>query len=375
MKSRLLLSLELSSANGSDLRSMAALRTKRAIYFARRGDFTEAQLEIDHLRSLKGRDAFGDSIAGANLAEAVISAFSGPLSRSLDKLRRATIIIGDPSKCWVGRLCLAWQIHVLQNLWRSESIPSIANLLIESVDSTEHDVISRFASVVAVGLHLSGEYPLARPWYECARLHALAEGDDLTIDANLYNVAATRLNNLSLSNLFGEIDESELERAAWEVASSVNYDGLGGVAVFPWSVDMMKGRLALLQGNFELAIVELDRALSLNESDLPAHYRAMALAERAYCASKIDDLPSATRCIESAISTIPGEMSDDDLALIYGYSGRVYGYCENSDLSSNFGQASAGRLARFRCTQEISARALTRLSLPPPPPRKLSVDH
>lgn len=362
--SRLLASIEGELSAPADAGSLAKALIRKAIYCARDGSFDHARAAIASLRTLQSSAQFGTCIAGANLAEGVVATYSGNFSTAIDKLRRASAIANSGEPSWLGRLVWAWQAHAYQLLLRPEGIAGLAASILKSADPGEHDVLSRLFSVVAVGLHISDSYDRARPWYDAAHHQALAEGDELTIDANLYNVAAYRIHNSRLRQIIGDADANEIARASWEIQSSENFDRIKQGTTFLWTLPLYVARAAMLNGDFATALQLLDSWATKYEEDVPPEHRAAAIADRAMCNAVTGDLSSALRMIAELLHSLPVEISDDELALVYfraSQVARLDGDLERAE--AELGRA-RHRLSRFQQLQRIWINALSSLELP-----------
>lgn len=365
--SRLLSSLDRTISTAIDAEQLAQARTRRAIYLARLGEFDQARTEISSLRDLATRAAYASCVVGANIAEGVVADYSGNGAAALDKLRRAEALAGARGGNWHSRLALAWQVHALQHLWRSESVPGVVHAIRSSADPREHDVACRVASVVAVGLHAANRFDLARPWYECARQHAIEEGDELTIDANLHNVAAIRVHNICLSGIDGDLNAAELTRARWELESSQNFDRLRHSSAFEWSLPLIAAKIEMLEQKTEAAVRSFDNWIAKYSAVGPAHLVATAVSDHAACIAALGRSSESLAAVESILTTLPADIGDDDLALVYFRCSQVLAMCKGTDTARPLLAQARDRLARFVQVQAICLKALSALEVFPLP--------
>ena len=362
--SRLLASLEGELAAPTDAGAHAKALIRKAIYCARDGSSEQARAVVALLRGLQSSAQFGTSVAGANLAEGVVATYSGNFSTAIDKLRRASVIANSGEPSWLGRLIWAWQAHAYQILLRPEGIAGLAASILRSVQPEEHDVLSRLFSVVAVGLHFSDSYGRARPWYDAAHQQALAEGDDLTIDANLYNVAAYRIHNSRLNQISTVADASEVARARWEIQSSENFDRIKQGTTFLWTLPLHIARAVMLDGDFRTARQLLDNWVSKYELIVPAEHLAAAIADRALCFAVTGDVSKGVQLIAELLHSLPIEITDDELAIIYYRASQVAALEGDMERASlELGRA-RDRLALFRQLQRMWLSAMAAIELP-----------
>ena len=303
---------DLNESEDFGVRVMA--RTRASVYLARKGDSALAREHIAALRGEANPDYFAVSTCGAILAEGVLAYVQGERQLALDRLRRARAISTQFGE--VRRWAEAWLAHVAFDADRYEELRDCHSSAISDVRPGEHAVLARIGATLGGATHYFGRFDLAKPWYEFARQHAVAEGDDLTIDAVLYNVAAIRLNDLRLQQINGAPDPSEAHRAELELRSSVNYDRLKNSLSFRYALPLLEAQCVLLKGDYEAA-ARLYRAWFVQGS-MHTPIRIVASAKADFGAALARSGQSAEACglIDEVRNTRTPDSSDDDLALI-----------------------------------------------------------
>ena len=300
-------------------RSPAAVseaRVRLSVFYARRGDESEAAVEITELRSLGHSANLATCTAQANLAEGVLAFCKGNQAEALDKLRRARALAGLAASDALERLCLAWLSHVELNLMQTANIGTQIELILSSARSNEHAALSRIGMTLAIALHSCGRYELARPWYELSRQHAVAEGDDLTLDALMHNVAAIRIHNLRLNEITESGDVSELIRAEQELASGMNYDEAKSPKSYRWMFPLLRIQLLMLQKQIDLARLALDAWFSEHQAQALPRAIYLARVDYSYCLSQLCNLKSAKEQIEVAAIDPNFKLSLGDFAFV-----------------------------------------------------------
>ncbi len=314
--SRLLQYLSSALAQGGEQRDLLHLKTRLAVHLARKGEVQKATETIAEIRKTGAAGLFADATARANLAEGVALFCSGRSDLAGDKLRRA-IALGDAaSQAQVSRWARSWLAHLELDNGHVDAVAPYAMDLLAITPESEHWVLSRIGSTVASGLHLGDRYDLARPWFEFARQHAVAEGDDLTIDANLYNVAALRIHNLRLSEIASGIDPIETQRAEMELRSSFNYDAAKSPKSFRWAIPLIELQLSLLLGRHEFVIDRLPKWLEAYRGIAPPRHVVLALADHAYVLATQGENQRAFDTLAEAVRGITADMAVDEIALL-----------------------------------------------------------
>jgi hypothetical protein len=362
--SRLLDSVDRAIASTQDASVLLGEKTRRFIYLARRGDSSEAQSGANELRALSQRGDFASGTASANLVEGVCAFYAGDSALGFDKLRRASALSAADPQGRVRRLVHAWLAHANDNVGRPESVATHALAVLDFSPTGEHDVRSRLFSVVAAGLHFGNRADLARPWYELARRHAVSEGDDLTIDANLCNVAANRIHNLRLDQITGQADRSEIQRARLEHDSSVNYDRLNLATTFRWLLPLNEARQKMLEGDFSGALQDLDGWFSGVGAESPAAHLAVARTDKALCLGCTGETAAAQLLCAEVLDELPVQIDDGELAIIYFRNSQVAALFGARDLMESHRAKALDRLAVHAQLQQLYVNALSPIPIP-----------
>lgn len=362
--SMLLAAIKADLANAASSDQVAIARTRLAIYFARRGDFDSARLEVANLRALGERFHRAECTVRANLAEGMLAFCEGQHQFALDKLRRARALAEAASLaqliCW-SRALLA---HVEWNLGDTTTIAGHAKYVLDSASVDDHWVLAKIASTVGVVLHTCDRFDLARPWYEFARRHAVAEGDDMTLDALMHNVASMRLNNLRLDEIKGIRDGVEIRRFQQELESSLNYDLLKSPASFRWAIELLRAQNSLLAGNVQVARSAYERWLAFYSADAPSRLQCVARADYAFCLAAVHESAGASEQVQLALGPHPADIAQDELALINFRVSQVAELEGDSDVSSRSRAAATAFLQRHIAEQLTCAADFESIQLP-----------
>ena len=187
--SRLLSRLDAAIAAAAHPLRADYLRAERAGYLARQGHLIEASQVIALLHERYDPSPNVLISAWLNLAEGLLSHFSDLSGVAIDKMRRAYALSGAARDTPLRALTAAWLAHME---YVAHDFELMARHLAESLqlaDAEFHTARSRACLVGAQGYHLGGRYDLAQPWYEKARLHANADGDEAMLSAVMHNMA------------------------------------------------------------------------------------------------------------------------------------------------------------------------------------------
>lgn len=304
------------ASNATDERIRVAALIRVGVYLARRGDVGACNEVISRLRSEYSAQNYTLAIAGANLCEGVLAFCAINLQSASDKLRRsaamASSIRAEELERWVD----SWQCHVEYSMAHYEESAKRAAQVVRSAGYGEHCTISRVATTVAGACHFFAGYEAARPWYEVARLHSVAEGDDLTIDAILHARAAFRLNALRLVALESSVNKTEVDAAGLELSSSINYDRAKSPDSFRWMLPLLNVHLEILRENSERARELITQWLRDCAPLANGRHASILSADLAWCLAHLGRNVEAKTQLDLAASTVAADAELDDLALI-----------------------------------------------------------
>ncbi|MEY4753396.1 MAG: hypothetical protein RJA44_1071 [Pseudomonadota bacterium] len=221
---RLLERLEHGIAHGRVPKEIPFLRAERAVLLVRMGEFERARQELASLRSLPESRTNAVLNAWLWLGEGLAFYFESVEARARDRVMRAHALASSTGVSHIHGLTAAWCAHLD---FRAQDDAALVDHLVEALDVAEagqHGVLARTSIVIAGAYHFAGSEELAQPWYLRARSHAAAEGDGVTLSSIMYNMAALRINNVRLDQLYVRLDPLAAQRALLGAESSTFLD-------------------------------------------------------------------------------------------------------------------------------------------------------
>lgn len=314
MDSRLLATLNSQASSTRDPVIWARAVCRAASHFARHGRSKDALTSISVVRAQFGQELHPEVASWLMLAEGVLHFFQWQTYEAYDRIRRAYGLAVALRTSSAIPSCAAWMAHIEFNEGAYDKMIAHLQESLTLAPTDDHQARARASLVMADSLHLSGAYHLARPWYDKVRQHAAAEGDEATLSAMLYNVAAFRAANVRISDTFGlEMLGSETHRASMEASSSMNYDYAIGTAGLGFLTPILRGLILTISQKYTEAIEVL---AVIDEAGLPKRTVAPILADRAWCNFNIGELDIAWNLAERAISALETSSDSDDTAYV-----------------------------------------------------------
>lgn len=362
--SRLLARLDSDIRKAYDPVDNACLRAERAMQLARLGQFDKAHQEMAALHSGFDRRPTASVSAWICLAEGCIAYFSSLSSTARDKMQRAHAISTAAHLTRIRAISAAWLAHMDFAQFDLEATARHAREALELAEPSNLAAMSRACLVVGVAYHFAGRLDLAQPWFVRSRECASAEGDEATLSALIYNIAAYRGNHALHNSLFGG-DAAEHARHALAGADST--DNIGqwvGITSLDALVPMLRAVIHSVQG-------EHDKALALYQAHwLDAKRQGLGrlsanfLADMAWCRWNRGDVDGAMRDAASASGNIDPSMHADDRAVAHGRLAQVYRAIGETD---NALQHEGKARESWQAHQRLQARTIELLEGLPQP--------
>ena len=354
MDSRLLTTLNDQARNTRNPVVWARAVCRAASHFARQGRTDDALESIKVVRAQFKTELPHEVASWLMLAEGVLHYFRAETQKSYDRIRRAYGLAVALQTVSALPSCAAWMAHIEFNDSKYEQMALHLQETFALATPSDHQAIARASLVLAMAYHLANKYPLARPWYEQARQHAAAEGDEATISAMLHDVAAYRAANVRLHDTFGEDYGKEASRASMEAASSINFDAAIGHKGLNFLTLMLNGLILTICKRFSEALNTFDH---IEESEIPPRLKPTIHADKAWCLANIGSLKEAWQLAMSTASNIGDVTDDDDVAYIYSRLSQTAVLCNEQTYAASFRSEANHALERHRSFQsELLAR-------------------
>ncbi|MDT7837448.1 hypothetical protein [Aquabacterium sp. OR-4] len=349
MYCRLLDDLETQARNATDRVHWARAACKISVHRARQGQHDEAQSLILRIRETFGVELHHEIAPWVMLAEGVGHYFQIRVKPSWERMRRAyALAVALRTEAFLPA-CAAWMgLIALENSRYDE----MSRFLVEAFEHAhvqDHHALGRASLTLADTIHMAGSYPLARRWYESARRHATAEGDQALLSAMLFNVAICRAANILIADAFGEVSASELLRANMEVGSFRTYDFAVGAVSFEESTPLVRGQLFLVGRKYAEASDMLDK---VRADMLPKREVPLLLASRAWSYANLGRLSDAMELIGVAVASLTATDDEDNQAYVFGRARQTANLCGHPDLASAYGEHADAHLQAHQATQQ-----------------------
>lgn len=355
MDSRLLSTLNEQADKTTDPLIWARTVCRAAAHYARHGMSPQALKAISVVRDHYGVNLDPEVASWLMLAEGVLHYFKANTKDAYDRIRRAYGLAVALQTESALPVCAAWM--ALVEFHDGEYIKMSAHIeeALTTAGPEDHAAHARAALVLADAYHLAGTYTLARPWYEKARLRSADDGDNATLSAMLYNVAAIRASNVRLNDTFGVESGSEAHRAGMEIASSRHYDHAIDTHGLAFLSLLLRGLIATVSKKFEEALHLFE---SIDACKLQYQMLSPLYADMAWCMANSGRIEDSTLHMRFAIDNMGHLFEADDKAYVNSRISQILILLERPEDSKPFELAAIEYLTTHRAFQKGLLRQL-----------------
>ncbi len=359
MQSRLIEQLEASIRSSPNRTEWARSMCRQASHYARQGIVDQATQAIDSVRRSFGVALEPEVASWLMLAEGILHFSNGDFPHARDRVQRAHGLAVSMHATRAAPACAAWFAHIEFNLSNFTRMAQLLEQALTEARADDHQARARASLVMADGLHFSGSFQQARPWYDATRLHATQEGDEATLSAMFHNVAAFRAANIRLAHALNEQLPEEARRATLEASSASAYDAAIGTRSLNSLIPLVSGQLLVVEGRLEEATNCLSK---IAVDQLPQRLRALLFADLGWCASNLGSIDSAKDLCQSAVIALEQDIDDDDAAYAMARLSKMYQLFGDAKISADLALRAKAAFGRHRQTQQSVRNLLKNLS-------------
>ena len=355
MDSRLLASLNEQASSTRDPVLWARTVCRAASHFARHGNTSQALTSIAVVRSQFSDQLHPEVASWLMLAEGVLNYFQKKPREAYDRIRRAHGLAVALNTESALPSCAAWMAHMEFNECQYEQMAVHLEQALLSAKPDDHQALARASLVMADAYQLVGEFDLARPWYERTRQSAAAEGDEATVSAMLYNVAAFRAANVRLADTFGLEITADFRRASIEASSATTFDVAIGSSGLDFLTKMLWGLILTIEKKYLEASSVLE---SINTESIHKRMIPLIQVDVSWCSANLGYLEDAWVLAKLASAQLPICGEADDVAYINSRLSQIADLCGRPDDVETYRKPAIAALAEHR---KFQAKLLSRL--------------
>jgi hypothetical protein len=353
--SRLLARLDAALAANHDGPASDCVRAERAIYLARLGEVDAAATELAVVRGRYSGRPPATVACWLSLAEGLTQYFREATFAPREKLLRAQAMAASFRYAEVEALSSAWIAQLDLSALRLEDMATNLRKAL-SLGNSFTPANTRSQLVIAQAMHFAGDMETANPWYQAARASAISDGDDLSIDAVVYNMAWYGLSNLRQSVLGKGLLPDSNRFLALAEQSLRSYDEFLGVKAFASLHPMLRAQIASLMGDAEAASKEYDRSLGQVGLGGLERWNSLFLADAAWAKARKSELEAAAALAARSEQALNAQIQLDELAPALSVLTNVFAFLRDE---SKVRQYSMKAEEKWRELESVQARLMT----------------
>jgi tetratricopeptide (TPR) repeat protein len=357
--SRLLGDIQARLARARNPVDQACLRAERAGVLARQGKLDRARAELVTLHALF--DGRPNAIVSAwlHFAEGLVMFFSDLNVAARDKMQRALALASAVQAKPMQALSAAWLAELDCSQMNFRSMAHNLSLALSLAEPDHHSARSRACLVTAQTYHWAERIDLAKPWYEQARQHATAEGDETMLSALMHNRAWMNVANARRLAVVEQSNAAQVRQASTSADSVAHFDELVGTASLSSWVQMLRAQCFVLEARYQEALdlfdVHLENALSEGLRRLECTF----LADIAWCRLRLNDLVGAKRDAADANQRISSETHIDDRAMTHSRLAHIFAALDVVELADSHARAASDDWRTHSQIQDEAIRSLS----------------
>lgn len=271
----------------------AEIQARIACDLARLGRFDEARKCIDELRVVFADGHSGRASVWIMLAEGLVHHYSQLSPLALDRITRVQVLGIAMKYAEITALASAWKAHIEFEFSKFEAMIESLKIALASVTDSDNDAQTRLSMVLSNSFMLCGDRERAKFWFVRGRKHAVANGDQASIEAMLYNRAAFSLAHLRVERCCSGSVEGDLRTVRSEIESAKNLQALTQIAAMTNHIHLWSARLCILEKKYSAAIEGLNSVRFLAPFSDRNFSQAAIDIEICYCLSRLGDADGA----------------------------------------------------------------------------------
>lgn len=301
----------------TDVISHAMLTAELACYWARVGEFEEAERLKTELRGTfgDGRDVRVSILIMC--IEGLLLYFRDLSPGALDRLARARLLsVASGHKSLIA-LTSAWLAHIHFNGNRFVEMADAIGVCISALEKSNLPAVCRVAMLLGDAHLYSGKDAVAQRWYDYARSAALELGDQAFVGALTYNRSALRVFVARLESTVVGLSDDHIRLLAGEVQSAINYQAIARLRSLDHLLATSRIGVLMLQRNYSLASAEIEALLSSGEVTPLSSQASLLKADLAVCLAHANSIDASTSLVNEVLSLDLEGFDAGDRVLIY----------------------------------------------------------
>jgi len=353
---RALVGLEAAIGNARGPVERACLMAERAGLLARLGHADQATEALGDLREQQAQLVHPALSAWLALAEGMLAHERQQHAAARDRIRRAHALSVAARERPLIAISAAWLAETESNGGEAAAMARHVAESLQEADAEHHAARARASLVAAQAYHWSARLDLATPWYQRAREHAAADGDDATLSALMTAracICGAQVRRAAIvGGELGQADPAAVREALLAAEASRNFDShLGRHASHP-AVMLIHAQLVMVQGDAAGALAGLEALLSAADTQGPAFGASALHADMAWGTLQLGHPDEALAAAHTAEQRLCDDDKEDERAAAHGRLAQVFAALDKPRDAARHHEQAQAQLAALAVRQQ-----------------------
>lgn len=292
------------------------LIASQAAYLARIGDFESARERIATVRATFYDGRSGRVTALVMVAEALLAHFESLGVEARDRTMRAQLLGDVMRDAQIIALSSAWRAHI-EFEFSSFDVAALAlKKALAAIGDSDHSAWSRCCIVLYNALSFVGDRDRAQAWFLRGHKHAVADGDQASIDALMQSKASYDVAHAWVGRCLQRDSEKLLLMARAEIASARNLQQLVQVQAHQDYIGLAECNLWILEGRNREALDWLSKLDGAGPFPSGHFTESIGHVMTAYCQLRLGNLDAAVAAFDHARDASWGGIDVDDRLVV-----------------------------------------------------------
>lgn len=342
----------------TDAVARAMLTAELAAYWARVGEFEEAERLKTELRSTfgDGRDVRVSILIMC--VEGLLLYFRELSPGALDRLARARLLSVASGHRNLTALTSAWLAHIHFNNNRYVEMSDAIGVCLKSLDRSNLPAVCRVSMLLGDAHLYSGNAATAQRWYDHARAAAIELGDQAFVGALTYNRSALRVFVTRIDRAEAVQPDDLIRLLAGEVQSAINYQAVARLRSLDHLLATSRIGVLMLQENFLVAKQEIEVLLFSKEVKPLSSQASILNADLALCLAQLKSTDYSMQLADDILAQDLNEYDAGDRVLIYASLKEAHNLCGRFPADESLSQPFTAALSDHRSQTSVIEKML-----------------
>ncbi|MBU6258061.1 MAG: hypothetical protein KGL18_09180 [Burkholderiales bacterium] len=241
----------------------AELYAQLAGYLVRTGFFEESRRILGDLRADFSHGRNPRVSVWIMFVEGLLHYYAEFSPKAMERMRGAQAIALASNCAPIAALASAWKAQFEFEASKFDAMTESLKIALSHAEENDHDALSRIGIILCNAFEYCSNKVQVQHWFRRTHAHAVASGDQASIEALQHNRAVIRISALFVGQCFNELDSESLRFMKTEISSAMGLQALIGINALTNQILLAQAQLQIIEGKFTQAIDTLLRVPDL----------------------------------------------------------------------------------------------------------------